>query len=459
MFPSAKLFKNALIFDGQTFLTTTTLLVESGKVVAIGDEAVASNPECESAEVEIVDCQGKWLLPGLVDCHVHFREPGLVRKEGYLTGSAGALHGGVTTVMEIQNNPPLMNSAALLAQKKQNLGGVSRVDFAPYGSLTLESVGQLHEMKAECPAVKCFLGCSTGAGGVHSEQEMRVLFQAAADADVLIVAHCEDNAVMKKSDDSLQGDELRRHDLRRPREAEVQSIQDAIRVAKEVGARLHVFHISTAEGGRMVADAAAGGQAVTGTTAPHYLLVDAEQAHAAPQNRFKVNPAIKYADDRQGLLALVEAGKLQGVGTDHAPHPMSEKDRAYDKAPSGFPSVDLLLPLMVAASDQSELTLERALSSVTKDPADEFQLLQKGRIAVGADADLVLADPDLKKVVDENQLLSKSGWSPYEGRELRAFPEKVWLRGELVFADGQVLGEPIGKPLLESGLPKIRSNT
>ena len=436
------LFRGGRLFDGRQFLDATDLRIGlAGTITQIG-----SGLEAETGEA-VVEMEGRWLLPGLVDCHVHFREPGLVRKEGYLTGSAGALHGGVTTVCEIQNNPPLMETGALLRQKIADLRGISRVDYAPYGSLTEAALPTLHELKGLCPAVKCFLGCSTGAGGVKDEATMRALFQRAAEVGIKIVAHCEDNQIMDAAA-AAQGEQASRHDFLRPVEAEVQSIRDAIRVAGEVGAVLHVFHISTAEGGRLVAEARAAGQPVTGTTAPHYLIADAEEAAAMHENRFKVNPSIKSADNREGLRQLVAQGLLEGVGTDHAPHPLEEKARPYAKAPSGFPSIDLLLPLMVAVADDCDaMSIEAAVASVTQLPADEFGLTQKGRLAIGADADLVLADPEARFVVDESTLPSKSKWSPYHGRELRARPERVWLRGRMVHEHGKEPAAPQGQPV------------
>jgi dihydroorotase len=436
----ATLFRGGRLFDGRQFLDATDLRVaRDGTISEIGKGLEPQNGE------QVVDLAGKWLLPGLVDCHVHFREPGLVRKEGYLTGSAGALHGGVTTVLEIQNNPPLMESGAVLRQKIAALQGISRVDYAPYGSLTEAALPTLHELVGLTPAVKCFLGCSTGAGGVKDEASMRALFAKAAEVGLKIVAHCEDNNIMDAAAAAASPAEAVRHDYLRPAEAEVQSIRDAIRVAKEVGAVLHVFHISTAEGGRLVAAAREAGQPVTGTTAPHYLLIDAEEAAAKPENRFKVNPSIKSVDNRSGLRELVAAGRLEGVGTDHAPHPLDEKARPYAKAPSGFPSIDLLLPLLVAIADESGMPIEAALASVTRIPADEFGLSNKGRLAVGADADLVLTDPEAHFVVDESTLPSKSKWSPYHGREMRARPEKVWLRGRLVHVHGEEPAPPQGR--------------
>ncbi len=438
------LLRNGRLFDGHSFIEATDLRVsDDGKIAEIGIDL-----ESQAGE-RLIELNERLLMPGLVDCHVHFREPGLVRKEGYLTGSAGALHGGVTTVMEIQNNPPMMESAALLKSKIENLRGVSHVDYAPYGSLTDNSAPIISELKGLVPAVKCFLGGSTGSGGLKSLKQMHDLFAAAAKAGLKVVAHCEDDELMRQAVATASSEEAVRHDLMRPVAAEVKSIRDAIQVAKETGVELHVFHISTGEGAQLVTAAAEDGWPITSTTGPHYLLIDAEEAFATAQNRFKVNPSIKYPSDRATLLELLEAKKIQGIGTDHAPHPLQDKARPYAKAPSGFPSIDLLLPLVFSIHDAQGLSLERALAAVTADPAEEFKLSNKGRLHLGADADLVICDPHSEQIVDESQLPSKSKWSPYQGRKLRGFPQQVFLRGNEVFADGQVLGEPIGGPIFE----------
>jgi dihydroorotase len=439
---SPTLFRGGVLFDGHQFVDATDLRIDANGTIS----EIGSGLKPLAGE-QLVELNGRWLLPGLVDCHVHFREPGLVHKEGYMTGSSGALHGGVTTVMEIQNNPPLMESAALLRKKMEDLRGISRVDYVPYGNLTLKSVDQIGDMVGLTPAVKCFLGCSTGSAGVADEETMRRLFTAAAAVGMKIVAHCEDDGIMAEAQAKATPETEDRHDLMRPAIGEIQSIQDAIRVADEVGAELHVFHISTADGGRLVAEAQEQGKAVTGTTGTQYLLVTSDEAYAASQNRFKVNPSIKSDEHRQGLRELVAAGRLQGVGTDHAPHPLADKDRPYAKAPSGFPSIDLVLPLILAIADDSGMSLEAALRAVTTLPADEFGLTQKGRLAVGADADLLVVDPEQQKVVDEAQLPSKCKWSPFHGRQLRGFPQRVWLRGELVLDEGKFPAEPTGKPI------------
>ncbi|MFT7517164.1 MAG: dihydroorotase [Myxococcota bacterium] len=439
------LFTNANVFDGAHFIKENCLRIENDKITEIGNDLSKGESE------QVVDVDGKWLLPGLVDCHVHFREPGLVRKEGYEFGSRGALHGGVTTICEIQNNPPLMSNPQLLQEKFDSLRNRSFVDYVPYGSLVEESLEHLPTLSKMCPAVKCFLGCSTGAGGVADTATLRRWFAAAAAANLKVVAHCEDNDIMDAATKELAGDpELyKRHDLRRSVSAEVESIREAIAVAIEVGCELHVFHISTAEGAQLVVAAAEAGHPITGTTAPHYLLATAEQAHAISQNRFKVNPAIKYKADGEGIASLIATRKLAGIGTDHAPHPLDEKDREYTKAPSGFPSIDLLLPLIVAAADMHKVDVEHMLHAVTLAPAQEFGLNSKGRLSVGADADLVIADPQQYKTVNASELPSRSRWSPYDNQSLRAFPQQVYLRGELMFANGKVVGVAKGQPLFD----------
>jgi dihydroorotase len=344
-----------------------------------------------------------------------------------------------------------MSSPQLLQRKLDTLRGKSFVDYVPYGSLVEESLEHLPALAKLCPAVKCFLGCSTGAGGVADTATLKRWFAAAAKANLKVVAHCEDNAVMDAATAEIGDDpDLGiRHDLRRSVKAEVESVREAIDVAIEVGCELHVFHISTAEGAQLVVDAATAGHPITGTTAPHYLVADAEQAHAISQNRFKVNPSIKYAADGKGLASLIAKRELAGIGTDHAPHPLDEKDRPYAKAPSGFPSVDLLLPLVVAAADKHGVAVEHMLHAVTLGPAQEFDFHQKGRLTVGADADLVVADPNLSSEVDAANLPSRSRWSPYDKQCLRAFPQQVYLHGVLAFTDGEVVGTAKGQPLFD----------
>ncbi len=436
------LLRAARIFDGEAFLEDAALRIEGGRVLAAGAGLDPLPGE------ELRELGSAWILPGLVDCHVHFREPGLERKEGWAHGSAGALHGGVTTVLEIQNNPPLLTRLEILEAKLRLAEAKSRVDFGAYGNLVEEALPELEALARRTPALKCFLGCSTGAAGVPDEATLLRLFEAAARAGAKVVAHCEDDEVMRRNAEALRGTPAATlHHRIRDEEAEVRSIETALRAAERTGVRLHVFHLSTARGASLVAEAGASGLPVSGSTGPAYLLLSWEEVEALGQNRLKVNPAIKSAADRDGLAALLAEGRIACLGTDHAPHPLEEKARPYAKAPSGFPQVDLFLPLLFEVARRHGLPLERVLRAATADAAREFGIPGKGRLRPGADADFVILDPEEERSVDESRLLSRSGWSPFHGWRLRGFPREVWLRGEPALRDGRVLGPPRGRSL------------
>lgn len=436
-----RLLRGGRVFDGERFLEADLRVGLDGKIQAVEPGLVAQAGE------PVTNLDGRWLLPGLVDCHVHFRDPGLTRKEGYPAGSAGALHGGVTTVLEVQNNPPLLLDRDALDRKlDEYLPGRSRVDYGCYANLVEESVAALQEMAPRTPAFKCFFGGSTGMGGVQDERTLERWFAAAADAGRPVVAHCEDETMLRQLRQRHAGGRQPHH-LMRPASAEVKSIETAIRLVEKTGAELHVFHLSTAGGASLVAEAAARGLPVSASVGPQYLLLTQEEVESVPENRLKINPSIKSTEDRDQLRAALESGSIAAIGTDHAPHPLEEKARPYAKAPSGFPSVDLLLPLLFEATSRSGGSLEVYLRAATSAPAALFGIPGKGRLAPGYDADLVVVNPTATRTVVETELPSRSKWSPFHGWELGGWPEQVFLRGVEVFADGASQGEPQGRSL------------
>jgi len=242
------------------------------------------------------------------------------------------------------------------------------------------------------------------------------------------------------------GADVAQHHLVRSHEAEERSIETAIALARETGAELHVFHISTAGGVERVRAAQAAGVEIGASTAPHYLLLSCEDAGALG-NRLKVNPSIKTRLDSRGILAGLADGTVQAIGTDHAPHPLEEKERAYAHAPSGMPSVDLLWPLTWECVRRGWLRPDTALASVTSSAADSLHLPGKGGLEPGFDGDLVLFDPEERRTVRGSELPSRSKWSAYEGWELYGFPQVVVRRGLVVFQDGALRGEGGGEPL------------
>ena len=412
----------------------------------VGGVIEAIGPDLERGALPELDAQGWTVIPGLVDVHVHFRDPGLERKEGWERGSAGALFGGVTSVVEVQNNPPLSTSLQALRDRIEHVRARSRVDFGCLANLLPESLPALGAMAPLTPAFKCFLGGSTGLGGQSDRATLRELFAGAARAGRMIVAHCEDEDLLRAGKARLPGATANEHHLVRSAEAEIESVRTSIELVRETGAELHVFHVSTRGAAELLRAARAQGTAVLASTAPHYLLLSCEDAPRLG-NLLKVNPSVKTRDDAEGLVAALADGTIDAIGTDHAPHPLEEKRREYAHAPSGMPSVDLLWPLTWELVRRGQLDASTALASVTSAAARSLHLPRKGRLEPGFDGDLALFDPDETRIVRGAELPSRSKWSAYEGMELHGFPRAVVRRGEVVFRDGACLGEAGGIPL------------
>jgi dihydroorotase len=413
--------------------------IRAGRIEALGRGLPANG-------LSVLDARGLALVPGLVDVHVHFRDPGLARKEGWEAGSMGALHGGVTSVVEVQNNPPLSTSRARLVERIEHVRARSRVDFGCLANLLPVSLPELAAMAPLTPAFKLFLGGSTGMGGCTDRAELAALFAGAAHAGRMIVAHCEDEELLKRGKEAYPDATAAEHHLVRSHEAEARSIRTAIELARETGAELHVFHISTAEGVELVRAARRTGLAVGASTAPHYLLLSCQDAPRLG-NLLKVNPSIKTRADAEAILAGLADGTVDAIGTDHAPHPLGEKTRPYPHAPSGMPSVDLLWPLVLELVRRGLLDARTAVESVTARAARALHLPGKGRVELGADGDLTLFDPARARRVVGRELPSKSKWSAFEDLELHGFPELVIRRGIVAFERGAFPGAAGGAPL------------
>lgn len=434
--------RGARSYPPPPFATPRTLDVRivDGRIDAVGTNL-------EHGGLPELDAQGLTVIPGLVDVHVHFRDPGLEHKEGWDHGSAGALHGGVTAVVEVQNNPPLSTSRKALEERIAHVRTRSRIDFGCLGNLVADSVDELAAMAPLTPAFKCFLGGSTGLGGILDHDALRTLFAAAARAGRMIVAHCEKEELLREGKDRYPDATVAEHHLVRSHAAEVESIRESIELVRETGAELHVFHLSSAGGVELVRAARREGLAVGASTGPNYLFLSCEDAGRLG-NLLKVNPSIKTPADRAALRAALADGTLEALGTDHAPHPLEEKLRPYAKAPSGMPSVDLLWPLTWELVRTQALDPLVALERCTRGAARSLHLPGKGELASGFDGDLVLFDPVTTRRVTARELPSRSKWSAFEGLELAGFPEVVIRRGEIVWNDGSVQCRAGGEPLL-----------
>jgi dihydroorotase (multifunctional complex type) len=275
---------------------------------------------------------------------------------------------------------------------------------------------------------------------------LKELFAGAARAGRMIVAHCEDEELLREGRRLFPHATAAEHHLVRSSEAEIESIRTSIELVHETGAELHVFHLSSGGGAELVRAARARGLPVSASTGPHYLLLSNEDAPRLG-NLLKVNPSIKTRDDAAAILAALADGTVDAIGTDHAPHPLEEKLRPYAKAPSGMPTVDLLWPLTFELVRRGLLDARTALASVSSRAASSLHLPRKGTLAPGFDGDLVLFDPERRRAVEGAALPSRSKWSAFEGLELAGWPEVVVRRGTIAFADGLVRVAAGGIPL------------
>jgi dihydroorotase (multifunctional complex type) len=376
-----------------------------------------------------VAADGALLLPGLIDNHVHYREPGAAWKEGYVTGSAASARGGATTVGEIQNNRPLVANAEQWRAKLASVAARSRIRVMPYGCALKSNLKELRELARVAPGVKLFMAADEELE-VSDLATLRAIFTEVAAADGLLVLHAEHGPLVREGLKRF-GERAEDFSLARSVEAERFAVERSIELAETSGARIHLFHVSSGAACAAIRSAQERGVAVSAAACAHYLLF-ADTEVGARGAILKCNPSIKSGDDRLALRSAVRDGVLDCIQSDHAPHPREEKGRAFANAPSGIPGADLFLPLWLALVDEGVLTLDQLVERGALGPARLHRLDDRGRIGVGALADLVLVE-ERDWTVAESDFASKAKLSPYVGKSFRRRAAKVWVGGKLVF--------------------------
>jgi dihydroorotase len=384
--------------------------VADGRVEGVGD--LPGEPDVEAA--------GRLLLPGGVDAHVHFREPGHPHKETWSTGSRAAAAGGVTTVVDQPNTDPATTTPAAF-DRKARLARRSLVDYGLSAGVTPDWEPTVLDRPVAALG-EVFLADSTGDMGVTVEQ-FRAAAREAARRDVVVTVHAEDATLFDEG--AREADDADAWSRYRRAAAERAAVETACEVAEEVGADLHVAHASTPEG----IDAARAGGATCEVTPHHALLSRADLAELGSRGR--VNPPLRSAERRAAVFERLVDGRVDLVATDHAPHAPEEKDRTVWEAPSGLPGVETVRPLLVALARDGRVGLERVRDLTASAPAERFGLDRKGRVETGADADLVLFERD-RRPVRAGDCHSKCGWTPYEGREA-VFPRLTLVRGAVAY--------------------------
>jgi len=397
----------------------------------------------------VLDARGRWLLPGMIDDQVHFREPGLTHKADIASESRACLAGGITSYMEMPNTKPPATNRVALEAKYARAAEVSRVNYAFYLGATNDNIEEIRRLDAKAaPGIKVFMGASTGNMLVDDPKTLDLIFR---DTPVPIITHCEDTPIILANEEkarAIWGDDIPpdQHPLIRSREACVKSTKLAISLARTHGTRLHVLHISTADECLLFEPGPVAGKRITAETCVHFLhFTDADYARLG--NLIKCNPAIKTAFDRDGITRALAEGRIDVLATDHAPHTAAEKAEPYVRAPSGLPLVQYALQCAIERVLDGKLTLERVVEAVSHAPATLFNVHERGFLREGYFADIVLVDPAKPHAVTQADVLSKCGWSPFEGYTFRSSIAATFVNGHLAFHEGELDDNTRGRRL------------
>lgn len=376
----------------------------------------------------VIEANGTTVLPGLIDPHVHFRQPGGEAKEDWTTGSRAAARGGFTTVLDMPNTTPPLTNPETLAEKRR-LAANSIVNYGFHFALTRDNINVLEEMP-DVHTIKLFLGRSTG--------NLFVDPALLADAfihlpHVLFLIHAESEACLeRRAAMAIPMTDPAIHSVLRDRTCALEAMQQVLELLRVHARPVYFCHISTREEVELIRAAKADGLPVFAEVTPHHLFLD-ERTYAQLGIRAKVNPPLRTLEDSIALLEALNDGTIDTIGTDHAPHLVSEKQLPYTEAPAGLPGLETALPLMLNAVSQGLITLQRVVQAMAERPAEIFGLMRKGIITVGADADFTLVDPGLQKEVVGQELQTKCGWSPWEGSTLAGWPVMTIVNGNVAF--------------------------
>ena len=410
---------------------TVVLPRESAEVsVTIEDDKIVDIGGARHTLVdEVVDARGLHLLPGVIDDQVHFRDPGMTHKEDLYTGSRACAKGGVTTFLEMPNTNPTTVTCERLRQKLERAADRCLVNFGFYIGATPDNVKELSQARLT-PGIKIFIGSSTGDLLVDEQDALERIF---AETTLPICAHCEDESTVRANKQRFaQTCNVADHSRIRDEQAALIATKRAIDLAMRHDHRFHVLHVSTGVETELLTDHR---KLITAEACPHHLLFDTND-YGRLGSLVQMNPSIKSPSDCRRLWQALLDGRIQVVATDHAPHTLEEKRQPYPKSPSGLPAVENSLALMLDQVHSGRCNLQQVADWMCDAPARVWDIVGKGRIEVGYDADLVLVDLNKTATVRNDEQLTKSQWSPWDGTELHGWPVRTWVRGHQVYRDG-----------------------
>jgi dihydroorotase len=409
--------------------------IAGGRIAAIGGVDASLDPSLGSSAAEVIDCRGLHVLPGVIDSHVHMREPGLTHKEDLETGSRAAVLGGVTAVFEMPNTEPTTTTAAALADKVARGHHRMHCDFAFYVGATRENTHELatlERLPGAC-AVKVFMGSSTGSLLIEDDEGVRNVLKAIRRRAAF---HSEDEyRLRERMHLRVEGDPSS-HPVWRDATAALMCTQRLVKLARETGKRVHVLHVTTREEAVFLAEHK---DVATAEATPSHLTLAAPDCYQRLGTLAQLNPPIRDAAHRDGIWQGVAQGVIDSIGSDHSPHTLEEKAKPYPKTHSGMTGVQTLVPIMLDHVNAGRLSLARFVDLTSTGPARIYGIARKGRIAAGYDADLTVVDMKRREIISNRWIASRAGWTPYDGITVTGWPVGTFVRGRKVMWLGELV--------------------
>jgi dihydroorotase len=445
---NARIINEGRIFSGY-------LLVNDGLISEVGEGGFTQSGTSFFENYDILDAGGSYLMPGVIDDQVHFREPGLTHKGDIASESRAAVAGGVTSFMEMPNTVPQTVTMDLVNEKKQIAAAVSPANYSFFLGATNENLNEIRQADMnQIPGIKLFMGSSTGNMLVDDQDTLEAIFR---DAQGLVAIHSEYEPIIKKNTEIFRqryGENvpIECHPQIRSNEACFRSTERAVNIARKYNTRLHVLHVSTEEEMALFStEPYSPLKRITAEVCVHHLWFD-DRDYSRYGTRIKWNPAIKAEKDKLALRQALIAGAIDVVATDHAPHTLEEKSNTYFKAPSGGPLVQHSLPLMFELVRKGIFTPEMIADKMCHTMANCFGLRKRGFLRPGYWADLVILNPDQPFTIQSDNILYKCGWSPWEGETLSTSITHTFVNGNLVYANGLFPESPRGMAMEFTGL-------
>ena len=411
--------------------------IRAGRIAALGDLSRADATERR-------DCTGLHLLPGVIDSQVHFREPGLDHKEDLESGSRAAVMGGVTAVFEMPNTNPLTTSAEALADKVARAHHRMHCDFAFWVGGTHENAHEVAELERlpGAAGIKVFVGSSTGSLLVEDDAGVTEILKRTRRRAAF---HAEDEPMLRAQVDRQVPGDPSSHPVWRSPEAALKATERLVRIARATGARIHILHISTREEMVFLGQAK---DVATCEVTPHHLTLDGGEAYARLGTQVQMNPPARDASHRDGIWHGLSQGVADVLGSDHAPHLLSEKAKPYPASPSGMTGVQTLVPIMLDHVAAGRLSLARFVDLTSAGPKRLFGIARKGRLSVGYDADVTVVDLKRRETIRNAWIASKCGWTPYDGVTVTGWPVGTVVRGAPVMWQGELTAPSRGEAVV-----------